>query len=57
MERILSDITAAGYSKVVLWVFTANERARRFYEARGFCASDITKPAFGTLEICYIKQL
>lgn len=57
MKRVLSDITAAGYSKVVLWVFTENERARRFYEANGFCAGDFIKPCLGITEICYSKLL
>lgn len=53
MDKLLSDIVAAGYSKVMLWVFADNERARKFYEAKGFHATDKMKPALGTAEICY----
>ncbi len=57
MDRVLADIRSAGFEKVVLWVFTDNYRARAFYEAMGFSATDRTHPAFGTTEICYIKEL
>jgi len=57
MDQLLSDITDAGYSKVMLWVFTENDRARRFYEVKGFTATDKIQPAMGTTEICYIRQL
>ena len=57
MDRLLGDISAAGYSKVVLWVFEENRRAREFYEAMGFGVTDKLKPALGTTEICYQKNL
>lgn len=57
MDRILSDISQAGFEKVMLWVFTENFRARAFYEAKGFRPTDKTKPAFGTTEICYEKEI
>ncbi len=57
MDRLLADIRAAGYHKVMLWVFTDNRRARAFYEAKGFTATEKVKPALGTIEICYIKEL
>ena len=53
MDRMLSDIASAGYSKIMLWVFEENERARKFYEAKGFHATDKIQPAFESLEICY----
>lgn len=53
MDRLLSDIVSAGYFKVMLWVFADNRRARKFYEAKGFHATDKVQPAFGTSEICY----
>lgn len=53
MDRLLSDIASAGYLKVMLWVFEDNERARKFYEARGFRATGDVQPAFGASEICY----
>lgn len=39
-ERILRS---RGHVEVVLWVFEANERARKFYEAMGFAADGSTK--------------
>lgn len=57
MEAVLRDMTAAGYSKVMLWVFEENHRARRFYEANGFTASGRTKDGFGAAEVCYEKNL
>lgn len=57
MEAVLSDIRSVGYSKVMLWVFTDNHRARRFYESQGFVTSGKTKPCFDTEEICYEKEL
>jgi CubicO group peptidase (beta-lactamase class C family) len=36
LEYALGKLTAQGYSVVTLWVFEANERARRFYAAAGF---------------------
>lgn len=57
MDRILSDISQAGFQKVMLWVFTENLRARAFYEAKGFHLTNKTKPSFGTTEICYEKEI
>ena len=57
MDRLLADIAQAGFDKVMLWVFTENARARAFYEAKGFCSTDKIQPAFGTTEICYVKEL
>lgn len=57
MDRMLSDISQAGFKKVMLWVFSENSRARAFYEAKGFRPTDKTKLAFGATEICYEKEL
>lgn len=57
MDRLLEDIAAAGYLNVVLWVFEENRRARAFYEAKGFRITEKIKPALGTMEICYQKNL
>lgn len=57
MDRVLEDIKAAGYRKVMLWVFTENERARRFYEACGYVTNGKVKPCFGTEEMCYERIL
>lgn len=57
METVLSDIKEAGYGKVMLWVFTDNDRARKFYEARGFVTYGKIKPNLEPQEICYERDL
>ena len=57
MGRVLSDIANAGYSKVMLWVFEDNVRARRFYEAHGFIKTDRTKTGLGAVEVMYIRSI
>lgn len=57
MDAVLRDISAAGYSKVMLWVFEENTRARRFYETYGFTTKGKAKPGIEPTEICYEKEL
>lgn len=57
MRRVLDDIKNAGYSEVVLWVFSENSRARAFYESEGFHTLSKMKSALGTEEICYLKEM
>lgn len=57
METVLRDIASAGFSRVMLWVFEENTRARQFYEAFGFVANGMEKPGFESIEICYEKEL
>lgn len=57
METVLHDIKAAGYSKVMLWVFEENARARRFYEKHGFATFGKRKPNLEPFEICYERDL
>ena len=57
MNRVISDITQAGYPKVMLWVFEQNTRARKFYEAKGFFPNGKTKPNLVPTEICYERTL
>lgn len=57
MERVLCDISLQGYTKVVLWVFKENERARLFYEACGFEETDECKESLGATEMLYMKRL
>mgnify|MGYP003304472260 CR=1 FL=1 len=57
MERVLRDVTAAGYEKIMLWVFEDNERARRFYETHGFTTCGKAKPGILPTEICYERSL
>ena len=57
MERVLSDMAAAGYRQVMLWVFAENTRARKFYEANGFFTNGEQKPQLLPVELCYQKRL
>ena len=57
LKQILEDVTNAGYSKIMLWVFENNIRAINFYEKHGFVASGKKQPAFGAVEEMYIKEL
>ena len=57
MNRIMDDMKAASYDKVMLWVFTNNVRARKFYESCGFVTYGKVKPCFETEEICYERKL
>lgn len=57
MARVLADMAAAGYTKVMLWVFKDNLRARRFYEANGFHTDEKQKPARLPIEICYERNI
>ena len=57
MDVVLQDISNAGYSKVMLWVFEDNTRARCFYEAKGFITKGKIKPDLVPREICYEKYL
>ncbi len=57
INRIMDDMKAAGYDKVMLWVFTNNVRARKFYESCGFVTYGKVKPCFETEEICYERKL
>ena len=57
MNAVLADIAAAGYPKVMLWVFEENARARSFYEKLGFVCTGRVKPGEGPKEICYEKTL
>ena len=57
MKVVLNDIIKAGYSKVMLWVFEDNYRARCFYEKHGFITKGKIKPNIEPIEICYEKNL
>lgn len=57
MDKVLSDIAEAGYTKVMLWVFEENQRARAFYEAKGFVKSEKAKTIKGVTEVMYEKVL
>lgn len=57
MKAVLRDMATAGYRKVMLWVFEANDRARKFYEAMGFATHGKVKPNLTPVEICYERYL
>lgn len=57
MEVVLRDAAAAGYEKIMLWVFEENTRARRFYEANGFALNGRTQSGLGAAEVCYERAL
>lgn len=57
MDVVLHDIAVAGYSRVMLWVFEQNIRARRFYEAHGFTTNGKVKSNIKPIEICYERKL
>ena len=57
MELVLKDISAAGYSKIMLWVFEDNHRARRFYEVHGFSFKGKSKLYLDKTELCYEKDI
>lgn len=56
MDRLLEDIANAGYGNTMLWVFEENERARKFYEAKGFRKSEKSKTSLNTLEVMYVRD-
>lgn len=45
----------AGDAHTLLWVFDQNERARKFYEAKGFHKTDKAKEVRGVVEVMYEK--
>lgn len=53
MDYVLAQLRREGYESVILWVFEANNRARRFYEKHGFAATEQRKPANGITELMY----
>lgn len=57
MDAVLHDIAAAGYLKVMLWVFEDNTRARCFYESHGFVTKGRKKTDMDAAELCYEKDL
>ena len=56
MRFCLSRLKELGYLQVVLWVLSANQRARHFYEKHGFRAAKQQRDVFIGIqltEICY----
>lgn len=56
MERILADVSAAGYTCIMLWVFEQNLRAINFYKKHGFVPSDRKKDTHGAGEVMYVRE-
>ncbi|ASW42793.1 GNAT family N-acetyltransferase [Clostridium isatidis] len=57
MEHILKEIKKLGYSKVLLWVFEENKRARKFYEKHKFVLADKSKKFCNAVEVMYCREL
>lgn len=57
MDHVIAQIKGAKYDSVILWVFEANIRARKFYEKHGFYLTEQKKQANGIWEIMYRKDL
>lgn len=57
MEYVLAQFQQAQYESVILWVFDANTRARKFYEKHGFELTEKKKLANGIAELMYMKKI
>jgi ribosomal protein S18 acetylase RimI-like enzyme len=59
MEFALAELRRQGYHEVVLWVFEANDRARKFYERHGFTIDGAVKDSgfAGTQEVRYRRTI
>lgn len=57
MHHVLAELQQQGYDSVILWVFEANTRARRFYEKHGFSLTEEKKLINGIAEVMYRKSL
>ena len=60
MDTALDGLRAAGYRQVVLWVLTANARARRFYDKAGFAPDggvNVLAGLGGVEELRYARDL
>ncbi len=56
-EKITSQMKAAGYRKMMLWVFEENTRARKFYQHFGLNSSEKRKPFGAATEIMYTGKV
>ena len=57
MRYVLAHLQQQKYESVILWVFEANLRARKFYEKHGFSQTEERKLARSVPEIMYVKYL
>lgn len=56
MERIIADVKAAGYKKMMIWMFEENTRALRLYEKFGFRRNGIKKEPLGAVEMMLERE-
>jgi ribosomal protein S18 acetylase RimI-like enzyme len=58
MDRVLAEVRAEGYPRIILWVLQDNHRARRFYERAGFRRRGRAQASFlGAPEVRYAQDL
>jgi len=61
VTRALDELRAAGFGAATLWTLSTNERARRFYERRGWVRDGVTKRhdwgAFVATDVRYVTDL
>lgn len=57
MAYVLDQLQQAQYEDVILWVFEANQRARKFYEKHGFVLTEHKKMAKGITELMYRRNV
>lgn len=55
MDAVLRDVRAAGFTKIMLWVFEENTPAIRFYEKHGFVATERKQTSLDATEVMYEK--
>jgi GNAT superfamily N-acetyltransferase len=57
MEFALAELRRQGYDEVMLWVFEANDRARKFYERHSFTADGtVMDSSFGNAKEVRYKR-
>ncbi len=64
LERATELLREDGYRQAILWVFSGNLQARRFYERQGWSTNGVERPdpalsflATPPLEVCYTLTL
>lgn len=57
MNYIVSELCQTHYHSLILWVFEANTRARKFYEKHNFRPTGQTKSFNHAVEMMYQKEL
>lgn len=57
LQRVLAQAKAAGYRRIMLWVFEQNARACRFYTKHGFAPAGRRRTYCGAEEVQYTREL